>query len=132
MTPEATFEQSPDWLVVRARGAGDTAGLKDLLGRIAAAAREAPSGAVLADIREVTATLTLVDRYDIGVFAAALRFPGPLAVIAAEQVLDPQRFAELVARNRGANVRGFTDPEAARRWLREQMALRLRGGAQRT
>jgi len=42
-----------------------------------------------------------------------------VAVVARPEHLDTQRFGELVARNRGVNLRGFTDYQAAEKWLLE-------------
>ena len=40
-----------------------------------------------------------------------------VAVVARSEHLDTQRFGELVARNRGVNLRGFTDLQTAEEWL---------------
>ena len=40
-----------------------------------------------------------------------------VAVVARPEHLDPQRFGELVAQNRGVNLRGFTDVQSAEEWL---------------
>jgi hypothetical protein len=39
------------------------------------------------------------------------------AYVLKPPVLDPERFGETVAVNRGVNVKVFEDPEEARRWL---------------
>jgi hypothetical protein len=44
----------------------------------------------------------------------------PFAIVGMEPLIEPERLGEIVARNRGMNVRAFTDYEAARTWLREQ------------
>jgi hypothetical protein len=76
----------------------------------------------LVDVRRINGRLpTLLDRFEIGVRIADqyrawdARFR--LAVLGHEPMIHPQRFGELVARNRGADARVFTDEDAARAWL---------------
>src|SRR5262245_9201179 len=62
--------------------------------------------------------LTLAERFRLG--ASALKFAGnlrKLAVLARPDLLDQQRFAEMVARNRGINIRVFTSMDEAASWL---------------
>jgi hypothetical protein len=40
-----------------------------------------------------------------------------LAVLGNEPIIDPNRFGEIVATNRGANVKVFTDDPMALEWL---------------
>jgi hypothetical protein len=65
--------------------------------------------------------LTLAERFRLGM--NALEFAGKLRRIAAlvrPELADRQRFGEMVARNRGINVRVFTILEEATRWLLAQ------------
>jgi len=62
--------------------------------------------------------LSLAERFRLGI--QALDFRGKLRRIAAlgrPELVDRQRFGEMVARNRGINVRVFTSSEEAIRWL---------------
>ena len=77
---------------------------------------------VLVDVRQVAGRLpTILDRFDMGVRVAEqhvsrkprIRF----ALLGHEPMIHPERFGELVARNRGADARAFTDKEEALRWL---------------
>src|SRR5688572_3392548 len=81
---------------------------------------------VLVDGLEVTGEPTTIERFFYGKFAAAAvsisvgrdasdnpRF----AYVLKHPVLDPMRFGENVAVNRGMKVKAFEDLEAARRWL---------------
>jgi hypothetical protein len=81
---------------------------------------DTPTKSVLLDIREVVGFLSDMDRYDLGVGGASLGIRVPFAVVGREPLIEPERLGEIVARNRGMNVRAFTDYEAARTWLREQ------------
>ena len=82
--------------------------------------RDAPTKSVLIDVRDVAGSLSDMDRYDIGVGGASLGIRVPVAIVGMEPLIEPDRLGEVVARNRGMNVRAFTDYEAARTWLHEQ------------
>ena len=78
--------------------------------------------AVLIDARAVLPPEpTLTERYDQGVHVAGmyLRQAGRVrfAVLGNEPIIDPQRFGEIVATNRGANIKVFTDEQLALDWL---------------
>ena len=58
------------------------------------------------------------DRFRMGTGAVTLAWKvSRLAALARPDQIDPERFGERVARNRGLNVRLFTDPQEAERWL---------------
>lgn len=78
--------------------------------------------AVLIDVRRITGRVPdILDRFDIGVrIAKHYRESDPrvrLAVLGNEPMIHPDRFGELVARNRGADARVFTDAAMALDWL---------------
>jgi len=64
---------------------------------------------------------SLMQRYDQAVHVAGMHqrhMPRiRLAILGAEPIIDPHRFGEIVATNRGANVKVFTDPQLALDWL---------------
>ena len=65
--------------------------------------------------------LSLIERFRLGF--SALGFAGKLrkiAVMGRPDLLDRQRFGELVARNRGINIRVFTKPDDATGWLLDE------------
>ena len=81
---------------------------------------------VLFDGREITGAPRAMERFNYGEFAAqsianfetrgvsrATRF----AYVLQEPVLDPRKFGETVAVNRGMNVRAFDNLDDALRWL---------------
>jgi hypothetical protein len=81
---------------------------------------------MLLDLRELQGVPATMDRYKVGMLysAHAVKMaqarPGHklrLAVVGHEPLIDPQRFGEDVAVNRGVNVRVFTDFDAAHAWL---------------
>ena len=78
--------------------------------------------AVLIDVRMVTGREpTLTERYDLGVLVADLQArQSPrvrMAVLGNEPMIHPERFGEIIATNRGAVARVFTDEKAALNWL---------------
>jgi hypothetical protein len=78
---------------------------------------------ILIDVREVTGRVpTILDRFEMGVrMAKHYRASDPrirLAVLGHEPMIHPERFGELVARNRGADARVFTLEAEALAWVR--------------
>ena len=74
------------------------------------------------DVRKITGRIpTVLDRYALGVhIAEQYRSSEPrvrLAVLGHEPMIHPERFGELVARNRGADARVFADETLALDWL---------------
>jgi len=77
---------------------------------------------VLVDVRKVNGRVpSLLDRFDIGVHIAgqhqSFKPRIRLAVLGHEPMIHPERFGELVARNRGADARIFTGEAEALQWL---------------
>ncbi len=67
--------------------------------------------------------VTTLDRYRLG--SSLISFSGKLrkvACAAKPEFIDPRKFGEQVARNRGVNLRVFDDLGAAQRWLLEEEA----------
>jgi hypothetical protein len=121
--PEARFVREGDWLVVRMSGPYSVEWFLSLVSQIGAAVRAAPVTAILIDTLEVYGAPTDLDRYRFGMAPVNEQLTGPIAVVGKEPMLDPRRLGEAVARNRGVNVRVFTDEAAARVWLREQTGV---------
>ena len=79
---------------------------------------------VLLNLLAVEGMPSLLDRFLFGQ-TASLTLPRTLklAAVAAEPLLDPQRFGERVAQNRGAWVRVFGSMAEAVEWLRNDSEL---------
>ena len=78
-------------------------------------------------MRNITGRLpTLLDRYDFGVHIAEQYLTSDprvrIALLGQEPMIHPERFGEIVARNRGADARVFTDEALAVEWLRSRPA----------
>jgi len=76
----------------------------------------------LIDVRAVTGSVpSILDRFDIGVRIAARHHEQRprvrLALLGHEPMIRPDRFGEIVARNRGADARVFTVEADALEWL---------------
>ena len=85
-------------------------------------AAEAGREAVLVDAREVTGREpTMAERYELAVCVAQVQAAQQprirLAVLGNEPMVHPERFGEIVATNRGAVMRVFTDEALALEWL---------------
>jgi len=85
-------------------------------------AARAGRDAVLIDARSLTGREpTLTQRYAQAVLVAELQSSQKprirLAVLGNEPIIHPERFGEIVAANRGAVARVFTDESAALEWL---------------
>ena len=88
-------------------------------------AARANRSALLVDVREVSGRVpTILDRFEMGLRIAKHYMASDprirLAVLGHEPMIHPERFGELVARNRGADARVFTDEGQARAWLGER------------
>ena len=73
-------------------------------------------------MRAITGRIpTILDRFEMGVRIAKHYLESDprirLAVVGHEPMIHPERFGELVARNRGADARVFTDEAQALDWL---------------
>jgi len=81
---------------------------------------------VLVDGRQLAGHPEMLERFYYGVFVAdavnrtvnRVKCPVPtFAYVLAEPVLDPSRFGETVALNRGMKIKVFDNPQHARWWL---------------
>jgi len=113
-------------LVVEAQGRFSLAEAKRTFVELLEAADRHATGKVLFDGRQLSGNPAMMERFYYGAFAAesvltfARRHPFSamqFAYVLKEPVLDPARFGETVARNRGMLVRSFDDLDAAMEWL---------------
>ncbi|MGC2237093.1 MAG: hypothetical protein WA584_13080 [Pyrinomonadaceae bacterium] len=76
---------------------------------------------VLVDGRAVTGSLQTLERFCYGAFVAEKAFElschAKFAYVLKEPVLDPERFGETVAINRGMFVKAFDNIKDAEQWL---------------
>jgi len=83
---------------------------------------------ILFDAYKVKGKITTMDRYDLAEYAAieAINFilkglsKLSVAFYGVEPIIDPERFGELVAKNRGLNVKVTTDKKEALQFLKNE------------
>jgi hypothetical protein len=92
--------------------------------------RAIATAAIVIDCRGLTGTLSDMQRYEVGVAVAAsysgMRDDGRaprIAMIAQPPLIEPRRFIETVASNRGALLRAFESIREAAEWLDVDAAL---------
>jgi hypothetical protein len=112
----------PDFLELVCEGLYAPDAASHAFERAFALASEARRTAVLIDVRGVTGRApTLMQRYGHAILITDLYFRHlpriSLAILGHEPMVHPQRFGEIVAVNRGARARVFTDESRALAWL---------------
>ncbi len=112
----------PDYLEVACTGLYSRAETLRVGEEAFAEAARANRSAILVDVRAITGRIpTILDRFEMGVRIAKHYLASDprtrLALLGHEPMIHPDRFGELVARNRGADARVFTDGTQALDWL---------------
>src|SRR5437868_15268190 len=78
---------------------------------------------ILIDVSNITGSIPFFDRFKFAEFLSSYRTKHALekvhriAVVGKEPIVDKERFGEKVAKNRGTNVRVFTDMTEASIWI---------------
>ena len=74
--------------------------------------------AVVLDCSSMTGKLSIMDRYRVILYGQKLIGKvSRLALVADIKMVFPDRFAEMVAQNRGINLKVFSDIEGAVHWI---------------
>jgi hypothetical protein len=118
-------ERKADYLLITVSGGFDLESAKDAARRIIEFCEAHKQSKALVDCRNVAGPLSTIERYDYATFVAdlhtryALEHGAPLRVayVGNEPLIDPSRFGETVAVNRGALLKATTDMGEARAWL---------------
>jgi hypothetical protein len=113
------------YLYVTASGALDVAGAEAALAGMFAAAAQARQSRILLDCSRLAGTWGPDERYVIGSFIAAemerrasqFRERPRLAIYAVAPLMDPNRYTQIVATNRGAQVRASDSLQELLSWL---------------
>lgn len=118
MSIEFQVAVQPLYALVNCQGTFESDVLLNLWADIFAAAINTDRKAILVDVRELTGTPpNTMERFDHGARVSELqRELGPdiaFALVGNEPMVDPERFAEVVATNRGALARVFTEFDEA-------------------
>jgi hypothetical protein len=118
MNVQLQMEQMPGYLAARFIGAGERGEALQQVESIAEHCKRTKNNKLLIDITRLDAKVSLVDRFFAGERLSIFARNGiKVAVVARPEQVDPQKFGILVARNRGVNVDGFSDFQAAEEWL---------------
>ena len=112
------MEQMSRYLAARFTGAGVPGEGSQRFEFIAEHCRRTKNDKLLIDTTGFEVKISTMDRFivaeKLGVFA---RYKIKVAFVSRPEQIDPQKFAVLVARNRGVTVETFTDCQAAEEWL---------------
>jgi hypothetical protein len=111
---EVTIVNDAGVLRIAALGTFAVEPTKRLFDRVARDARHCEAKRVLLDLRGVVGRITTMERFELGVYAAA-RIKVKVALVGLPETID--HFGETVAINRGAKSRVFTDETEALSWL---------------
>jgi hypothetical protein len=120
------IEARPRYIYVRCSGTIDIEEFALALNRGLEAAAGSGRKAVVMDALQVEGTLSKAERFVLGDSIAyaqrAHDFAALIAVVSTEPPLEAGRFAEMVAINRGAVGKSFTDLSDAERWIDAHLA----------
>jgi hypothetical protein len=119
MSMQLQIEEMPGHLAAKFAGAGTAEEVWRRYELIAERCERANKNKLLLDFTETYVETSLADKYILGEQAqifARYKVIKVAAVARPEQV-DPERFGEMVARNRGVDGRVFTNAEDAKGWL---------------
>lgn len=125
MSVAVRLEPREGYLHVVCTGVFNLLGVQRVYRRVLEACAEQGMARVLLDARTLGGSMTIGERYELAVLVAdanrahvaAGHAPVRLAVVAVEPLMDPGRFGEDVAHNRGADVKAVADPGEAAAWL---------------
>lgn len=123
MSVDIEISLMPDYISLNCSGTcGSVSELNSVFQRAVALARDHRRRKILILANEVTGELTTQDRYVGASFLSEQVFQAPewisaIAVVGQPPLIDPARFGETVARNRGINGRVFTDVDEAVGWI---------------
>jgi len=122
VTIEIESRPCPDHLRVECTGTFSQEGALSVFERAFALAADGGHQALLIDARKVSGREpTMAERYDQAVRVAETQGTQTprirMALLGHEPLIHPERFGEIVATNRGALARVFTDESAALDWL---------------
>src|SRR5262245_7912242 len=127
MSIELQMENASGYMVARFTGEGKAEEALLNFEQIVEQCNRANNKKLLIDCTEAKTDIALVDMYEQGEGAKLFnRYGIKIAVVVSEDKLEPEKFAETVARNRGVDACVFTANQTAVEWLLET-ASRNRG-----
>src|SRR5215831_14974117 len=120
MAFQLQIEQRLGYLSVRVIGAGDAEEAGNQFEIVLEHCKRTMNKKLLVDITGVEGGFSFLDKYYfMGRLWLGVSYVVKVATVDTQEKIDPRRFGELVAQNRGLNLRAFTDYEIAEKWLLE-------------
>jgi hypothetical protein len=119
MSIQFQIEEMPGHLAAKFTGAGKAEEVWRRYELIAERCKRANKNKLLLDFTEAYVEASLADKYILGEQAQIFSRYNVIkaAAVARPEQVDPERFGEMVARNRLVNGRVFTNVEDALEWL---------------
>jgi hypothetical protein len=123
---EIRIQPRDEYLYVHLSGTLELVEAKRVSAEFLDASIESGLSNILVDARHVQGYWTTMERFEYASFMVAKNLERlqaknlknlRIAYVGSEPILDPERFAETVAVNRGVNIRAMTDIEEALEWL---------------
>ena len=115
-----------DFLLISARGNYSLSNANNLLKLAIDNVLSHNKSKILIDIIDITGSIPSFDRFQYSeslcdyIRKHALGKVNKIAVVGKEPIVDKERFGEIVAKNRGVNVRVFTDMSQASIWINDK------------
>jgi hypothetical protein len=120
MNIQPQIEEMSGYLAVRFTGTGAAEEICQQFESIAEHCKRANKNKLLLDLTDARVEMSLADRYFLAEGARIFACYGlKVAGVARPEQLDPKRFGEMAARNRGVNILVFTNVKDAEQWLLE-------------
>jgi len=118
MSIELTYDLKPDHLIARFGGQGQAEEIPLQFQAIVEQCNQAGLRRALIDISAVQVKLTFMDRVRMAENGVIFARSGiRLAFVGLPEQAHPERIGELMAQNRGVDVKIFTDIQVAEDWL---------------
>jgi hypothetical protein len=123
MSIKLQMEDASGYMVARFAGEGKAEEALLNFEQIAEQCKRTNNNKLLIDCTEAKTDISTVDMYEQGEGATLFSSYGiKIAVVVSEEKLGPEKFAEMVAQNRGVDTCVFTDYQTAEKWLLEMVS----------
>jgi hypothetical protein len=120
MSIELQMEDASGYMVARFTGEGKAEEALLYFEQIVEQCTRTNNKKLLIDCTKAKTEITIVEMYEQGEGAKLFSRHGiKIAVVVPEEKLEPEKFSEMVARNRGVDACVFTDYQTAEKWLLE-------------
>jgi hypothetical protein len=113
------FIEHENYLEVRFPPYSDQNSYREFIAATIAECKKRDFRSLLADVTALEAGLPIMDDLELGTFVVETAAPTPIkmAVLFREEAMKGDRFFETVVRNRGGQLKEFSDRVDAENWL---------------